>query len=469
MFSALDLLRLFAAFAAVFLIVPRVVFGRNVARGFVHAAFLLQVAAMVLGDWKFYLPGAAAALYLVWCLSAALMIRRKEKFAPSESIARLIRWVEERPAMLKAPVAAVRRVFDSPVVAAIAFIAAAIALRGAWFALHHFRLLRLESYSRAISLHTLMRGELWDHDGSVALLAPLAWLSGLAPDHVIRFSGALVGASLIVAIAFAGWRLAGTAAGAVWSAAIFAGLLIGLNVAPMEPAGAEWSAVFVIVAVGLARESWGAAALSLITAALIHVGLSPILLLAALALTLASMLPAVAGRVPALAALAVVLLTILTPPRNAAPEHQYEAAARVAHRIADEFRTNDWIVVSPGLEVAQTYGRGWHVELADFVNAHSAGEVAEPDFKFAYSAQSVFVFVEKRVLNQPAFSFVHDAGATPYYYNTQLGRASLEFRAARLMAAYTGAHRDATVYYEDDDLIVYRIEPAALSARAQLQ
>jgi hypothetical protein len=134
----------------------------------------------------------------------------------------------------------------------------------------------------------------------------------------------------------------------------------------------------------------------------------------------------------------------------------------VAHRIARDFRTNDWIVVSPGLEVAQIYGRGWHVELADFVEAHREDQVADPGFQFPYASQSVFVFVEKQVLDQPAFSFARDAGTAPYYYTTRLGRASLEFRAARLMAAYQGSHRNVAIYYEDDDLIVYRIARSPL-------
>ncbi len=471
MFSPFDLFRLFAAFAAVLVVIPYFVFRRNVTRGFVHAAFFLQIAGMVLGDWRLYLPGSAAALYLLWCVAASIMVRRRQSADPGAAsvIAGLIDWSENRQPLLAPRLARLRRVFASPVTTAVVLIGATIALRGAWFALHNVRLMRLESYSRALSLHTLMRGDLWNHDSSVALLAPLAWLSGLTPDAAIRFSGALTGAALIAAMAFTGWHRLGQAAGAVTSSAIFACLLIALNLAPSEPTGAEWSAVFVILAAGLAGEEWGLAALAILTAALIHLGLSPILLLAALALTLASLLPAIAGRVPAFAALAVLAAAIFLPPNGVAPEHQYESAARVAHRIAGEFRTNDWIVVSPGLEVAQIYGRGWHVELADFVNTHSEEQVARTGFHFPYHVQDLFVFVEKRVLNQPALSFAHDAGAAPYYYNTKLGRASLEFRAAGLMASYVAAHRDATVYHEDADLMVYRIPQSTAALTAQFQ
>ena len=468
MLATLDLLRLFAAFAVIFAVIPYFVFQRQLARGFVHAAFFLQVAAMVLGDWKIFLPGAALALYVLWCAAASWMVRRRQPHVrPSRAIARLIHYLEHRPAVVEPRLAALVRLASSPVAAALLVIAAAFALRASWFALHAVRLLRLESYSRAISLHTLMRGDLWDHDASVALLAPLSWLSGLKPDEAIRFSGALVAALMIAAVAFAGrWRL-GSESGAVASAALFAGLMMALGLTPSEPTGAEWSTVFVILAAAFAGQAWGSAAISMLTAVLIYGGLSPVLLLAAMALAIASLLPAVTARVPALTALAVLVIAIAVPPGGQVTEHQYESAARTAHRIANEFRTNDWIVISPGLEVAQTYGRGWHVELADFVNTHSERQVADPDFHFAYSAESVFVFVEKRVLDQPAFSFAHDPGAAPYYYNTRLGRASLEFRAARLMAAYTAAHRNVATYYEDEDLIVYRVTQPAPQASEQ--
>ena len=487
MFSAFDLIRLAAAFATIFLALPYLAFKKKrgggspalvLALGFVHAAFFVQVSAMVLGDWKLYLPGAAAATYALWLGAAALFASRRGAVMAARpngraEVVRLLEWFERRPRVLEPVGQRLRQAWKSPVVAALGVIAAVAGLRGAWFALHHVRLQRLESYTRAISLHSLMRGETWDHDPSVAMLAPLSWASGLAPDQIIRLSGGLVCAALILALAFTGWRRLGNVQGALTAPAIFAGLLMALDLVPSEPSGAELSAVFAILAVGLAGRAWGTAALSLVTAALLYLGLSPLLLPAAVALTVASLLdsllrraPAAAALTPALASLAVLLAAIAIPPHGSVPEHQYEAAARVAHRIAGEFRTNDWIVVSPGLEVAQTYGRGWHVELADFVNAHSETQMANPEFQLPYQARHLFVFVEKRVLDQPAFSFAHDGGAAPYYYNTRLGRASLEFRAARLMASYVGSHRDSSVYYEDDDLIVYRIaRDAEVTAR----
>ncbi len=491
MLSLLDLLRLVTAFALIFVVLPYLAIRRKadaslwrtLTVSFVQTAFFVQISAMVLGDWKLYLPGAAAASYLLWLGVTAAFARQRSGrpvvSLPSRGagIARLLEFLEERPTLFAPLVSQVQQRLNTPVAAGAAIMAAAVALRGVWFSLHHVRLQRLESYSRTISLHSLIRGEAWDHDAGVALLAPLTWLSGLTPDHVIRLSGGLVAAAMVLAMAFAGWRRLGTAAGAVLSAALFAASLLWLNMTPSEPGGAEWSAIFVILAVGLAGDAWGAAALALLTAGLIHLGLSPVLLLAALALTLASLIgpaiervPVAARLLPSAAALAILVATILTPLRPAAPEHQYEAAARTAHRIAGEFRTNDWILVSPGLEVAQTYGRGWHVELADFVDAHTEAKLADPAFRFSsYAAQSMFVFVEKRVLKQPAFSFAHDSGASSYYYTTRLGRSSLEFRAARLMAAYVSAHKDATVYYEDEDLMVYRVErsaePQPLSAR----
>ena len=127
MFAPFDLFRLFAAFAAVLVVVPYFVFRRNVTRGFVHAAFFLQIAAMVLGDWKLYLPGSAAALYLLWCVAAFFMVRRRSRNSNPEAksiIAGLIYWSENRQPLLEARLAGLRGMFASPVSTAVVLMAA---------------------------------------------------------------------------------------------------------------------------------------------------------------------------------------------------------------------------------------------------------------------------------------------------------------------------------------------------------
>jgi hypothetical protein len=42
-------------------------------------------------------------------------------------------------------------------------------------------------------------------------------------------------------------------------------------------------------------------------------------------------------------------------------------------------------------------------------------------------------------------------------YQLRLSRASMEFEAGRLMAAYRSCHPDVRIFFEDKDLIVYQI------------
>jgi len=42
-------------------------------------------------------------------------------------------------------------------------------------------------------------------------------------------------------------------------------------------------------------------------------------------------------------------------------------------------------------------------------------------------------------------------------YQVRLSRASMEFEAGRLLAAYRSRHPDVQVFVEDKNLIVYRI------------
>jgi hypothetical protein len=42
-------------------------------------------------------------------------------------------------------------------------------------------------------------------------------------------------------------------------------------------------------------------------------------------------------------------------------------------------------------------------------------------------------------------------------YQLRLSRASMEFEAGRLMAAYRSCHPDVLVFFEDKDFIVYRV------------
>jgi len=154
--------------------------------------------------------------------------------------------------------------------------------------------------------------------------------------------------------------------------------------------------------------------------------------------------------------------------------HQYESAARVAEQIAQTFPRGEWFLVSPTHELTSVLGRGWHVELLNFLKEYSEASVEPPDFKFPWQAD-IFIFVEKEPLTRPnanggsthgghGMALVGDR--VTLAYGTPLGRASTEIRLARIVAAYGRTHDNVSMYYEDAKLIVYRISrgPASITA-----
>jgi hypothetical protein len=159
---------------------------------------------------------------------------------------------------------------------------------------------------------------------------------------------------------------------------------------------------------------------------------------------------------------AIVCLIVLPTQRGSSYEPQYNASARTAARITREFTRNTWLVVSPVQEVALTYGHGWHMELSEFVEKFSVDEVRRPSFAFRFPVTETFVFVEKQPLMSRGMASGlsglgshFDPPTAPYLL--RLNRASMQFRAARLMAAYTATHRNGDVFFEDQHVIVYRI------------
>lgn len=144
---------------------------------------------------------------------------------------------------------------------------------------------------------------------------------------------------------------------------------------------------------------------------------------------------------------------------------QYEAAARVSNNIASGFPRNSWLVISPVHEVASTYGRGWHVELMDFVAKYSLREVSDSYFRFPYPVSDVFVFIEKqplrprpedgRPLARSMVSVAQSLEPAFLAYGDSIRRATIEFQAAALLSGYARSHQGVRTYYDDEFLTVY--------------
>jgi hypothetical protein len=433
-----------------------------------RTVLVLEFACILLGGSRLCFPGSVFSIYALW-LAASVMFASRRRWvydgnAWRSGYGKLWRWVERR----RLPSHILKRVISFP---QTAFLLGLILIGGMaqflWYPLNNYRFLSIQTYARAVSLQTLVAGNDWNADGSVAFLAPVVFLSGLDAATVIRLSAPVFFALLMGAAAWCAFQYSN----AIWCSTFAAGILwmctrfAGLDSAG-EPGSAEIGALFLVMAAALMRRSPGYAACAAIVAWLIE-PVFPTVLPAILACIFAALLaywcyaraPRPARQIGATAFLLILGVSFNSALRSAPPDgpYEYEASARMAAKIAREFPRNRWLVVSPVHEAAYLYGRGWHVELADFVSKYTTAMVASPEFRFPYESANMFVFVEKRPLAQKARIALPGSPGSAFFYSTKSGRASLEFQAARLMAAYSSSHSNSRVFFENEDLIIYCI------------
>ncbi len=506
--NLLECVRLLAVFAIVYLFVPWLVARRGsgpgwpieLASAFTRVCFFFQALVMLLGVWKLSLPGTVVTSYILWIAGSFAFFHRGRLRAADRPFERAFLVALEsaekaRPGPIRLRLRqSVGSLSFSPFQALFLMLILSLLLQRSWYPLHNFRMPEMDGYSRALSLQVLTHGHEWKPDGSVALLVPLVFFSGLTGSSVIRFAEPLFSTALVLAIGLCAFRLSRSA----WGACLACGLasllptLLGARY-PHEIARAEMASLFVLLALVLCRESRRLAASAAVTALTIQ-GYSPdgrilVVLAGALACIVAAWAAVRMGRVlpywarVPLGWLAAAICTLLIAGRldrwTMEGPFQYEAAARACSRIARDFRRNDWLIVSPVHELAFTYGRGWHLELVDFVSNFTVEQVSSPRFSFPYSVSDVFVFIEKQPLNgsgairAPRMDLTQTLDRAVLSYGTALGRASVEFQAAALLAAYMPRHADVSTYYEDEQLVIYRIQQkrpagADVSIRAKL-
>ena len=148
---------------------------------------------------------------------------------------------------------------------------------------------------------------------------------------------------------------------------------------------------------------------------------------------------------------------------------EYEEAARETQEIAYRFPLQRWIIAAPTEQLAETLGLGWHEDLAEFVEKYQ-GQAGSP--KFHFPDTDLFVYVEKRPFQifsaEPSRVPMQVLADTTYRnYRSPAGRASLESAALQLCESYRQSHRDADIFFEDEDLRIYHIRPQqVLTSRA---
>ena len=441
---------------------------------FVRAALVFQVTGITLGSWGLAFAGAVFGVIACWiAIEVTFSSAQRHTMDPlwwRTLGVRIAVWIESR-AWEGAPSRVYQRLpsISTPWASGLAVLAIVSMLGKVGFPLLYRRFLDIDSYARAISLHHLVAGAEWSPDGSVAFLLPLAQFSGVDVAGVIRWTGPLFLTGILLALAHCGWTWTGSLAGAFLPPLLFEGYQHWMVIRPAgEATAGEIAAFFWLLSAGLLRTSrlyaLGAVLLALSAKFTIPAVLAPILAALMLGAGLAWLGRFLPFALTARKLVTAILLSglIVSMGGAAAPKDgpvQYEAAARTAARIAGERPRNRYLVVSPTQESVALYGRGWHEELADFVRRFERAIPMPADFRFPYSTPEVFVFVEKEPLGQPTFSPASTFDTNSYYYYTRLGRTSLQFQAARIMASYARSHPDCSIYYEDDVIMVYRFEP----------
>jgi hypothetical protein len=448
---------------------------------FVRASLFTGVATLVLGSVRLCLPGSLAAAYVVFLFTlmyrSGALRRFRDRHWLLGRLHTLIVFADRLPSEswhlrpIRIRYVSWRRRFDLTALApfrSICLFSWLVALAACFYPLHDARFLHGGSYSRALALQKLALGQPSVPDGSAALLAPVMFLSGCDGATVVRFAGPLFAAVFVLTAFIVVYRLTGSSRAGLAGAGLAAGFAAFADAGQLQADGL--ASIFLLLGVLLWKASRLDAMGSFAVALLIDpipgphtIGYAGIPLgIALLAHFCRPTLRWGAGICAPVGLAAIVCL--ICAPRNWEKEgpYQYETAARAVCRITRELPHNTWLVVAPVQELAFTYGRGWHMELSEFVGKYSVDEASQPGFHFGFPVMDTFVFVEKQPLVSRAMGSSlsalgprFDPAMAPY--QVQLSRASMEFEAGRLLAAYRSRHPDVQVFVEDKDLIVYRI------------
>ncbi|MGH9719921.1 MAG: hypothetical protein ACRD8O_06890 [Bryobacteraceae bacterium] len=463
------LIRVALAFTLLYVAFPAFSFGsrtnahwtHTAAVAFARTSSIMQFAVLLLGIAGLGLPGAVWFAYIAAIAIVALKERRSMSWLVAAT--RVLEWAERfRPARIRLRPFPIR--FSAPVVMLVFVVTVFFCVR-AWFPVYNVRFSQLQDYSRALSLSVLVNGQPGTADTSIPLLAPVMFLTALTSPAVVSLSGPLFAALFVIATAFTAFEYTRSR-----SAALLAGCLV--TVLPGADTGlashVEMAAAMAMVAAGLAPRARGTAVLAAATSVSISVSIAAAAAWAAgVACVMIACLVARAGSRLAAGAAAISIAASILSVTASRPDgpFQYEAAARMTNHLAATLPRNTWTIVSPSQELPLTYGRGWHVELAEFVSSFSAAQVTDRAFRWPYPTRDVFFFVEREPLRMAessgnavnvttGVSFSIDPVVLAY--TTPLGRSALQFQAAELIAAYAGSHGDLQVVFNDGRLVIYR-------------
>jgi hypothetical protein len=170
----------------------------------VRTSLFAAIAALVLGSIRICLPGSMLIAYLALFVLLLWMAGRLEPLRQPHTRAVLLHrvfvFIESGHSSPQRSNTAGGSFCFWHLMRRPAFVfSISVAVVALSQSLHYVRFLNDESYSRALSLQKLALGQPWTSDGSVAFLAPVAFLSSLDGATVVRFSSPLFMAVLALA------------------------------------------------------------------------------------------------------------------------------------------------------------------------------------------------------------------------------------------------------------------------------
>jgi len=164
--------------------------------------------------------------------------------------------------------------------------------------------------------------------------------------------------------------------------------------------------------------------------------------------------------------LSIVTFAVMFPYESTKTEvYQYEGVLKAYKNIKSNCELLDWTIVSPVEELSVIYGYGFHYELWKFLEDFSIKDAKNRNFDFGKKlpSRNIFIVLEKDPL-LVWFTIpptVYQITETERYYRMYHGRNKLEKQLAKWMEEYKKSHfgraNDAKIFYEDQDIIVYRV------------
>lgn len=177
------------------------------------------------------------------------------------------------------------------------------------------------------------------------------------------------------------------------------------------------------------------------------------------------------GRVPPAVLVGLSILAVAAFPPRVARLVRAEpvGSGRTLIRISQQFPAYQWTLVSPGLQYSEVLGRGWHVELSQFVRAETLAQARNSRYRLRANATLhietpvTLVYIALRLPGLRGPVTARDAslplstgGAVTY--RGKAG-AAVEGRALVWAKAYLAAHpKSSSVYYRNADLLVVEIQ-----------